>query len=75
MIFICSLIVIVVLSLGFTSNIKTRYSIYYSLAAFISILISIYEILRIVSNPKLNGLILSIEKAFMHGNVAISFLF
>jgi DMSO/TMAO reductase YedYZ heme-binding membrane subunit len=73
MIFICSLIVIVVLSLGFTSNIKTRYSIYYSLATFISILISIYEILRIVSNSKLNGLILSIEKAFMHGNVAISF--
>ncbi|UZW14840.1 ferric reductase-like transmembrane domain-containing protein [Clostridium pasteurianum] len=73
MIFIYSLAIITILSLGFTSSIKTRYSIYYSLAAFISILISIYEILRLLSNAKLSGLILSIEKAFMHGNVAVSF--
>lgn len=73
MVFIWSLIFIVILSVVFTTNIKKNYKGWYALASFISILVSIYEVMRIVSHPKLNGVILSIEQAFMKGNVAIAF--
>ncbi|KHD34887.1 ferric reductase [Clostridium acetobutylicum] len=73
MVFIWSLIFIVILSVVFTTNIKKNYKGWYVLASLISILVSIYEVMRIVSHPKLNGVILSIEQAFMKGNVAIAF--
>lgn len=73
MLFIYSLIFVVILSIIFTNSIKKNYKVYYVLASFITALISIYEVLRIVSHPKLNGLILTIEKAFINGNVAVSF--
>lgn len=61
------------ISLFFTSRIKKQPYIYYCLAGIISMATSVYEILRITSNLKLQGFILHVEKASIEGLIAISF--
>jgi len=73
MIFICTLVLVSILSLLFTSSIKKNSHMYYSLAGFIAIITSIYEILRITSNMKLDGFILTLEKTSIRGLISISF--
>ena len=72
-ILIYSLIIVTVLAFSFTSSIKKQYRVYYSLAALLAILTSVYEILRIISNVKLHGFISNLEKASIQGNISISF--
>ncbi|MFW2490526.1 ferric reductase-like transmembrane domain-containing protein [Clostridium chromiireducens] len=73
MIFICTLVLISILSLLFTSSIKKQSYVYYSLAGFIALITSIYEILRITSNMKLDGFILTLEKTSIRGLISMSF--
>lgn len=73
MIFICTLVLVTLLSLIFTSSIKRQYYIYYSISGGIAILTSIYEILRITSNMKLEGVFLALEKTSIRGLISISF--
>lgn len=73
MIFICTLVLVTILSLLFTSSIKKHYYLYYSLAGFIAIITSIYEILRITSNMKLEGFLLTLEKTSIRGLISVSF--
>ncbi|MCR3759678.1 sulfite oxidase heme-binding subunit YedZ [Clostridium felsineum] len=73
MVFIYSMIFVAILSITFTVSIKKNYKIYYALASVISIAVSIYEILRIISHSKLNGFILNFERAFITGSVGVSF--
>lgn len=73
MIFICTLVLVTILSLLFTSSIKKHYYLYYSLAGFIAIITSIYEILRITSNMKLDGFLLTLEKTSIRGLISVSF--
>ena len=73
MTFIYTLIFVTILSLLFTASIKKNYYMYYSTAAFIAIITSIYEILRITSNMKLEGFILNLEKISIRGFISISF--
>lgn len=73
MIFICTLVLVSILTLLFTSSIKKQSYMYYSLAGFIAIITLIYEILRITSNMKLDGFILTLEKTSIRGLISISF--
>ncbi|MBC2458740.1 ferric reductase-like transmembrane domain-containing protein [Clostridium beijerinckii] len=73
MIFICTLILVTILSLLLTSSIKKNYYLYYSLATGIAIITSFYEILRITSNAKLEGVILTLEKTSIRGLISVSF--
>ncbi|NMF05669.1 ferric reductase-like transmembrane domain-containing protein [Clostridium beijerinckii] len=73
MIFICTLILVTILSLLLTSSIKKHYYLYYSLATGIAIITSFYEILRITSNAKLEGVILTLEKTSIRGLISVSF--
>ncbi|WP_026887604.1 ferric reductase-like transmembrane domain-containing protein [Clostridium beijerinckii] len=73
MIFICTLILVTILSLLFTSSIKKHYYLYYSLAVGIAIITSFYEILRITSDAKLEGVILTLEKTSIRGLISVSF--
>ncbi|NRW84935.1 hypothetical protein [Clostridium beijerinckii] len=75
MIFICTLILVTILSLLLTSSIKKNYYLYYSLATGIAIITSFYEILRITSNAKLEGVILTLEKTSIRGLISVSFLY
>lgn len=73
MIFISTFILVTFLALFFTESIKKRYYFYYSIASIIAIITSIYEILRITSNAKLDGFILTLEKSSIRGLISISF--
>ncbi|OOM14368.1 ferric reductase-like transmembrane domain-containing protein [Clostridium saccharobutylicum] len=73
MIFICTLVLVTLLSLIFTSSIKKQYYIYYSISGGVAIVTSIYEILRITSNMKLEGVLLTLEKTSIRGLISISF--
>lgn len=73
MIFICTLILVTILSLLLTSSIKKHHYLYYSLATGIAIITSFYEILRITSNAKLEGIILTLEKTSIRGLISVSF--
>lgn len=70
---IYSLIVVTLLSLLFTKTIRNHSKIFYSIASIIAIATTIYEILRLTSNLKLQGTIAILEKASMKGNIAIAF--
>ena len=73
MIFIYALLFTITLSLFFTSSIKKNSSKYYLASIFIGITITIYEVLRITSNAKLDGFLLYLEKAFIKGHISIAF--
>lgn len=73
MVLIYSLIFVTILSLVFTSSIKKKYWLYYSLSALIATSTTIYEILRITSNMKLYGFISNLEKASIKGIISIAF--
>ncbi|MFT8348268.1 ferric reductase-like transmembrane domain-containing protein [Clostridium saccharoperbutylacetonicum] len=73
MIFIVTFILVTFLALFFTGAIRKSNYILYSIAAAISITTAIYEILRITSNAKLDGILLTLEKASMRGLISISF--
>ncbi|MDS0526454.1 ferric reductase-like transmembrane domain-containing protein [Clostridium sp. SHJSY1] len=70
---IITLLIVTILSLIFTTNIKKHAYAYYAVAAIIAISTSIYEILRMTSNLKLGGFILTLEKVSIKGIIAISF--
>lgn len=70
---IIALIIITILSLNFTTHIKKHAYLYYVGAIAIATITSIYEILRITSNLKLDGFILTLEKASIRGIISISF--
>lgn len=71
MILICTFILITILALTFTKSIKKLPYVYYSIFGSIAIITSIYEILRITSNMKLDGFLLTIEKISMRGLISI----
>ncbi|OOM71460.1 ferric reductase-like transmembrane domain-containing protein [Clostridium sp. BL-8] len=71
--FICTLVLVTVLAVFFTESIRKRYYIYYTIAGVIAITTSIYEILRITSNAKLDGFLLVLEKVSMRGLISIAF--
>lgn len=73
MIFIVTFILVTFLALFFTGAIRKSNYIFYFIAAVISITTAIYEILRITSNAKLDGILLTLEKASMRGFISISF--
>lgn len=73
MIFILTLVLVVFLALFLTKSIKNRSYIYYSIAGVIAIITSIYEILRITSNIKLTGFLLTLEKTSIRGLISVSF--
>lgn len=73
MILICTFILITILALTLTKSIKKLPYVYYSIFGSIAIITSIYEILRITSNMKLDGFILTIEKISIRGLISISF--
>lgn len=73
MYFIYSLILVTLLALFFTKAIRNHSKVFYSIASVIAILTTIYEILRLTSNFKLNGFIATLERASMKGNIAIAF--
>lgn len=73
MIFICTFILVTLLSLIFTKSIKKITYVYYSIFGIIAIITSIYEILRITSNMKLDGFLLTLEKTSIRGLISISF--
>lgn len=73
MILICTFILITILALTFTRSIKKLPYVYYLIFGSIAIITSIYEILRITSNMKLDGFLLTIEKISMRGLISISF--
>ncbi|MGG7097328.1 ferric reductase-like transmembrane domain-containing protein [Clostridium sardiniense] len=70
---IYSLIVVILMSLLFTKTIRNHSKIFYSIASIAAITTTIYEILRLTSNLKLQGIIANLEKASMKGNIAIAF--
>ncbi|WP_029699370.1 ferric reductase-like transmembrane domain-containing protein [Clostridium sp. Ade.TY] len=70
---IYSLIIVLALSLILPKAIRNYSKLFYGLATIISILVTIYEILRLTNGYKLEGFIGALEKAFMKGNVAIAF--
>lgn len=73
MIFIFTLILVIILSLVFTRSIKKYNYLYYLVGGFIAIITSIYEILRITSNAKLDGFLITLEKSSIRGLISISF--
>lgn len=73
MILIVTFILVTFLALFYTGAIRKSNYIFYSIAAVISITTAIYEILRITSNAKLDGILLTLEKASMRGYISISF--
>ena len=73
MIFICTFILITLFSLIFTKSIKKNSCIYYSISGVIAIITSIYEILRITSNMKIEGFLITLEKISIRGVLSISF--
>lgn len=73
MIFICTFILVTLLALLFTKSIKKNSYIYYLSAGIIAIITSIYEILRITSNMKIDGFLLTLEKTSIRGLISISF--
>ncbi len=70
---IYSLIFITVLSLFFTSAIRKNSKIFYWIASIIASGTIIYEIFRLISDTKFQGLIFDFEKASMKGNFSIAF--
>jgi DMSO/TMAO reductase YedYZ heme-binding membrane subunit len=70
---VISIIIVTILSLFFTANIKKYSYRYYSIACVIAIITGVYEILRITSDAKLNGFILSLEKVSIRGLISIAF--
>lgn len=73
MILVCTFILITILALTFTKSIKKLSYVYYSIFGVIAIITSIYEILRITSNMKLDVFLLTIEKTSIRGLISISF--
>lgn len=73
MIFICTFILVTLLSLIFTKSIKKIAYVYYLVLGTIAFITSIYEILRITTNMKLDGFLLTIEKTSIRGLIFISF--
>jgi len=73
MIFICTFVLVTLLALLFTKSIKKNSYIYYLSAGVIAIITSIYEILRITSNMKIDGVLLTLEKTSIRGLISISF--
>jgi DMSO/TMAO reductase YedYZ heme-binding membrane subunit len=73
MILICTFILITILVLFFNKSIKKLSYVYYSIFGIVAIITSIYEILRITSNMKLDGFLLTIEKTSIRGLISISF--
>lgn len=70
---IYSLIIVTALSLILPKTIRKHSKIFYGVATVIGVLVTVYEILRLTNGYKLEGFIGALEKAFMRGNVAISF--
>jgi DMSO/TMAO reductase YedYZ heme-binding membrane subunit len=70
---IYSLLFITVLSLFFTSAIRKNSKIFYWIASVIASGTTIYEIFRLISDTKFQGLIFDFEKASMKGNFSIAF--
>lgn len=73
MYFIYSFIVVTLLVLLFTKSIRNHTKIFYSIASVIALLTTIYEVLRLTSNTKLNGFIAVLERVSMKGHIAIAF--
>lgn len=73
MTFIFTFVLVTLLALLFTKSIKKNAYIYYLSAGVIAIITSIYEILRITSNMKIEGFLLTLEKTSMRGFISISF--
>ncbi|WP_315066596.1 ferric reductase-like transmembrane domain-containing protein [uncultured Clostridium sp.] len=70
--FICTLVLVTALVVFFAESIRRHYYIYYIIAGVIAIITSIYEILRITSNAKLDGLLLVLEKVSIRGLISIA---
>lgn len=70
---IYSLVFVIALTLIFTDTIRKKAIAFYGLSSIISVLVTVYEILRLTSNYKLEGFIGTLERVFMRGNVSIAF--
>ncbi|MGL4570823.1 MAG: ferric reductase-like transmembrane domain-containing protein [Clostridium sp.] len=70
---IYSLVVVIALAIICTKIIRKHSKTFYGVASIIAVLVTIYEILRLTSNFKLEGFLNDLERVFMKGNVAISF--
>ena len=75
MILIYSLIFAAGLSLIFTKQIKKYYWLFYSLAILLAASTFGFELLRLISNKKLYGIVADIEKASIKGILSIAFFF
>ena len=73
MTFIFTFVLVTLLALLFTKSIKKNSYLYYLGAVIIATITSIYEILRITSNMKIDGFLLTLEKTSMRGFISISF--
>ncbi|WP_207729569.1 ferric reductase-like transmembrane domain-containing protein [Clostridium chrysemydis] len=68
-----SLIIVSFLSLVFEKQIKLKKNLLFFISAIISLLVSIYEIIKISTGFKLSGFPFVIERSFMKGFISLSF--
>lgn len=68
-----SLIIVSFLSLTFQKQIKCKKKTLFIISAIISVLVSIYEVIKISTGFKLSGFPFVLERSFMKGFVSLSF--